>query len=86
MEMDEKIKALIEEYNKTELEQADRLRVLFDWMNDERTGYRHVMFGNYVWYNSWCWDWERQSQAQKKLVDSHIKQITHVETGEPVKK
>lgn len=73
------IQNLVKEFNQTELEQQNRLKELFDLVND-RKGYRRILFrSGHTWVN--CWGRDRRDLQHLRFVEEMNRQITEVELG-----
>lgn len=81
--MQDEIDVLVEEFNKTEDEQARRMVQLYDLLNARR-GYRRVNFGhNHLWSN--CWNYgDRRDLAIAAHVAPYIHLIVDYDKGDPV--
>jgi hypothetical protein len=78
MSLDE-IYKIRDEYNQIETDQVERLKRLFNLIN-ERKGFRRVLFGSKAWIN--CWGLERLDLSHKIHVESMSRPITLIEPGE----
>lgn len=78
-EIPDELKQLIDAHNSAEIERAERLQKIFEYINN-RKGFRRVVFGkSYNWSN--CWDLQNRDHALQLFVYDMARPITEVYSG-----